>query len=420
MTNKNTFGKVNKAFAGKLFAGLASVMMAVASIPFFTVSASANTAPVLNKRDTTVTNEDLEETRNVGVDLVLTDNSGFLAASFGIKYDDRLEYTDFVPYSEAGDAFEVVCNEEEHLLWFVGAAGTQADTESAWEEDEFLSVYFDIPEEVQGGNFELNFVWTGLDGSQAYWYADQETDLMDEMAETAMNGKVTYYNPGSEALSTNVLELNPYGQGKLEVLNASAEVFWFSSNPEIASVDETGLVSAVSAGTCQVQAYLNNHIMTCDVTVSDRYYYSVADAAELKLTDADANVVLEFPEDHDAENGEVKWISASPDVVAVDSDGTIHALQNGKANILATYNGTTYMRSIHVEFNASAASETIVPGDIDGNGKLEIQDIVYGNRIIVGVENATDQQIQTGDVNANGKLDFPDMMTLLRKLVGLE
>ncbi|MDE5753446.1 MAG: Ig-like domain-containing protein, partial [Oscillospiraceae bacterium] len=217
---------------------------------------------------------------------------------------------------------------------------------------------------------------------------------------------------------TNVLELNPYGQGKLEVLNASADPFWFSSNPEIATVDQTGLVSAVSAGTCQVQAYLNNRMMTCDVTVSDRYYYSVADGTELNLTDADAKVVLEFPEDPD---GAVTWISANPDVVTVDSDGTVRALQNGKANILATYNGTTYMRVINVEFGASKSREaTFVPGDIDGNGKLEILDVVYGNRVIVGVDSVTEEQIQIADMNKNGKLDLPDMMTLLRKLVGLE
>ena len=415
MTNKNTISKAVKAFTTRIFAGFISALMTVAAVPAF---AAAETAPVLNMRNTVVTNEDLAETRNVGVDLVLTNNEGFLGASFGIRYDDRLEYTDFVPYSETGDAFEVICNEEENLLWFVGAGGTQADTASAWEEDEFLSIYFDIPEEIEGGIFELNFVWTGLDGSQAYWYADRETDLMDEMAETSLNGKITYSNPDSEVLSTSVLELNPYAQGKLEVFNASSDVFWFSSNPAIATVDETGLVSAVSAGTCQIQAFLNNKIMTCDVTVSDRYYYSVADSSELKLTDTEANVVLEFPEDPD---GTVTWISANPDVVTVDSDGTIRALQNGKANVLATYNGTTYMRVINVELGVVARNPVnVLTGDVNGDGTVDICDVVLCNRIYVGVENATAEQIQAGDVDGSGRIDLSDSMILLRKLVGLD
>ncbi|MDE6087306.1 MAG: Ig-like domain-containing protein, partial [Oscillospiraceae bacterium] len=220
----------------------------------------------------------------------------------------------------------------------------------------------------------------------------------------------------SEVLSTSVLELNPYAQGKLEVLNASSDVFWFSSNPAIATVDETGLVSAVSAGTCQIQAFLNNKIMTCDVTVSDRYYYSVADSSELKLTDTDANVVLEFPEDPD---GTVTWISANPDVVTVDSDGTIRALQNGKANILATYNGTTYMRVINVELGVVARS-AVLAGDVNGDGTVDICDVVLCNRIYVGVENATAEQIQAGDVDGSGKIELSDSMILLRKLVGLD
>ncbi|MDE7122464.1 MAG: Ig-like domain-containing protein, partial [Oscillospiraceae bacterium] len=408
MTRKNTMSKATRAFTTRIFAGFVSAMMTLAAVPFFTVTAAAEEAPVLNMRNTVVTSEDLATNRNVGIDLVVNGNEGgFLAASFGIRYDDRLEYTDFVPNSETGDAFEVICNEEENLLWFVGAGGTQADTASVWAEDEFLSIYFDIPEEIEGGIFELNFVWTGLDGSQAYWYADRETDLMDEMAETSLNGKITYSNPDSEVLNASVLELNPYTQEKLEVLNASGEVFWFSSNPAVATVDENGVVNAVAVGTCQVQAFLNNKIMTCDVTVTDRYCYSVADSSELKLTDANANVVLEFPEDPE---GTVTWISANPEVVTVDSDGTVRALKDGKANILATYNGTTYMRVINVELGVVAKRSAVLPGDVNLDDTVDIRDVVLCNRIYVGVESATAEQIQAGDVDGSGKIDLSDSM----------
>ncbi|MDE5885395.1 MAG: dockerin type I repeat-containing protein, partial [Oscillospiraceae bacterium] len=239
MTNKNTISKAARAFTTRVFTGFVSAMMTIAAVPFFTNSVSASaaseTAPVLNMRNTVVTNEDLEETRNVGVDLVLTNNvNGFRGASFGIQYDDRLDYTNFVPCSKTGNTFEVFPNEEESLIWFVSADGAPADATGT--EDTFLTIYFDIPEETENDIFELNFIFTNLDGSQAYWYADSEADLMDEIAETSLNGKITY------------------------------------SDPAIAPADETGFGNVVSRGARQMQALANPKIRTCDVIVSDRYY----------------------------------------------------------------------------------------------------------------------------------------------------
>lgn len=400
----------NKKNIAKLLAVLA---FSINHFHFF-IHTNAETAPTLEMRDTIVTKEDLKETRNVGLDLILKNNNGFTIASFGIKYDDRLEYTDFVPGSEAGDAFEVVCNEEENLIWFYAAAGAEYDTASIEEEDNFLSIYFDIPEEIEGGNFEFNFVWTGLDGSQAFWYIGKNTDLIEKIIESTNNGRIIYCNPESEDINVKNLRLNPYEQYQLEVLNASAEPFWFSTDTNVATVNEKGLVSSIAAGTSIIYAYLNNHIMTCTVVVSDKYHYSMDDSSELELTDPDKKIVLEFP---NADN-DIEWFSADPDIATVDKDGTINVLKNGKAHILAKSNGITYMKVLNINF---VKTRTItIPGDINGNGEVEISDVVLGNRIYVGVDKATAERIKAGDLDKSGKIDLSDTMRILRKLVGLE
>ena len=99
----------------------------------------------------------------------------------------------------------------------------------------------------------------------------------------------------------------------------------------------------------------------------------------------------------------------------MDSDST------GKANILVTYNGTTYMRIVNAEFGVMAMNTTVfLPGDVNSNGTVDICDVVLCNRIYVGVENATAEQIQAGDVDGNGRIDLSDSMTILRKLVGMD
>lgn len=47
-----------------------------------------------------------------------------------------------------------------------------------------------------------------------------------------------------------------------------AEVMWVSDNPEVATVDSTGLVTAVSSGTANVNTTSGTLSTTCRVTVT--------------------------------------------------------------------------------------------------------------------------------------------------------
>lgn len=409
MTKKNTNGRT------RLFTGLLSAIVALANMPLF--AAAAANAPALSIKNTTVRPEDIAESRNVGVELVISDNQkGFRASSFGVRYADGLNYTNVEALTDAGEAFEVVCNPEENLLWFIGASAAEKDSASALQEESIVKLYFDIAEDVNGGDFGLEFVWTGLDGSNAYWYASTESNSIEEVKENSKNGKISFCNPDSEELNYTALQLNPDGQEQLRVANASGEIFWFSSNTAVATVDENGLVSAVSSGECLVHALVNDHMLTCNVTVLDAYHYDVTGSEELVLTTTETTIVLEYPDA--TEN--VTWISANPDVITVDEDGTLHAVKEGTANILATYNGKTYMKKITVNFATESLNPTAEPnGDANLDGALDINDVVFANKAVLGKETMTEAQIQACDFDKNGRVDAADALTILKAVVGL-
>lgn len=61
----------------------------------------------------------------------------------------------------------------------------------------------------------------------------------------------------------------------------------------------------------------------------------------------------------------------------------------------------------------------VVPGDINGDGKVSIPDATLALQMAVGKLTPTDAQLAAGDINKNGKIDISDVTVILRKGVGL-
>ncbi|MDE5769016.1 MAG: Ig-like domain-containing protein [Oscillospiraceae bacterium] len=429
--------KTNRKNSICTLAGCLTILIALASIPFCSVS--AETVPTLNLKNVTVQEEDLMNSRTIGMELAFCENTeGFRAVSFGIQYDENLTYTSMKAMTKTGEAFQVVCNPEQHMLWFNASGGDAKSVASTLQDETIAILYFDLAEKtedgtkINGGNFPVQFLWEGLDNSQAFWYTDTQTNTIDAIRENSLDGRISFFNPDSEIMSESEIRLSAGYQHSLEILNASGDVLWFSSDDSVAVVDENGLVTAVAPGECQIQAFVNEHIMSCDVIVTSEVYHLVSDNGAVNITDQTTTHVMEYPD----ALSKVTWISVKPGIVSIDPDGTMHAISNGVTNILGTYNGKTLMRIVNVdlgnsepitEFTTESTTESDgreflgqpQSGDVNGDGETDISDVVLCNRIYVGVENVAKKQIQAGDMDNNGKIDLSDSMTILRMLVGL-
>ena len=87
------------------------------------------------------------------------------------------------------------------------------------------------------------------------------------------------------------------------------------------------------------------------------------------------------------------------------------SLQNGDTVSCITYNGFPVFVTEKEGFSAD--------GDADGNGALDILDIITVNKAILGKENLDPERIPYIDFNQNNVPDSDDALTMLKMLVGL-
>jgi uncharacterized protein YjdB len=113
-------------------------------------------------------------------------------------------------------------------------------------------------------------------------------------------------------------------------------VAWTSSNPEIATVDDSGKVTAISAGDATITAKVGTHTATCEVTVVILIHNISLDKTELTL-DRGTNDQLKVSIDPSdtTEDTTVTWTSSNPAVAAVDSTGKVTAISKGSTTITA-------------------------------------------------------------------------------------
>lgn len=61
----------------------------------------------------------------------------------------------------------------------------------------------------------------------------------------------------------------------------------------------------------------------------------------------------------------------------------------------------------------------VIKGDVDGNGGVDILDVIIINKAILGKENLSDSSLKSADVNGNGVPDSTDSLSIMKFIVGL-
>ena len=118
-------------------------------------------------------------------------------------------------------------------------------------------------------------------------------------------------------------------------------VIWTSGNPEVATVNDNGFVTALSEGiaTIVVTAVDGNISANCKVKVS-RHEISVTDITlnheALTLAPKDTITLIATVQPDDADNKNVTWTSSNPAMATVNNDGLVTAIANGEAIITAS------------------------------------------------------------------------------------
>lgn len=162
-------------------------------------------------------------------------------------------------------------------------------------------------------------------------------------------------------------------QLEVEVLPENAsdkEVTWMSREPEIATVDENGLVTGLSAGDATIVAMAGGVNGFAKITVTPapiRVESITLNQTELPMfVGATYTLTAEVKPDN-ATNKTVTWASDKPETVSVDDKGVVTAIQEGQATITATADEKTASCIITVSVPAFSNLDVPFLSECSGN-----------------------------------------------------
>lgn len=155
---------------------------------------------------------------------------------------------------------------------------------------------------------------------------------------------------------------------------ASANLQWTSSDEQVVTVNEQGVVTGVEVGQAAITATTldgSNLSATCVVTVKPHAVSAtgiVLDRESLTMTVGQVSTLLASVLPENADNREVTWNSTDATIASVNSAGEVRAIKTGTTQIYATTTDGT---------NLSATCEVTV---VDAAGNiLEADDFSAGN-----------------------------------------
>lgn len=166
------------------------------------------------------------------------------------------------------------------------------------------------------------------------------------------------------------------------------QLLWMTTDPSVAKVTASGLVTAAGNGTADVQAHTANVVGTARVTVSQRAAAIQVDPAGLVLTAlGDTARVVAMAQDslgHGMPGARCVWTSLDSAVVRVDGQGLVTALKVGTAALRASRDGaegfgvaTVIQTAAHIEITVAgdtlyALGDTVALSAVvrDANGYL--------------------------------------------------
>lgn len=234
------------------------------------------------------------------------------------------------------------------------------------------------------GDYELTYEYTDEDGNSA-----EPVVITITVKEPVMPENIKILDEASSELTTNEIELK-IGDTKQLTISVLPENATFkdieseSSNPGIATIDETGKITAISEGNTQITIR-----STKDQNVKRIINVKVSKvlAESIKISLAKTQLHMEetvtataniLPTNVTIKN--VKWESSNPNVATVDASGKITAITDGNATItVTTQDGSNKSDSVNIVVNTVV---NITNAELNsmisvGSKKTEYIDIPY-------------------------------------------
>lgn len=187
-------------------------------------------------------------------------------------------------------------------------------------------------------------------------------------------------------------------------------VEWSSSNPGIASVDDTGRVTAVSAGTATitVKVLKTREIATCEVTVDPDKNNFIILKSDSSLNYDELGYLRRI--DLNTTVDEIKDQFTNDNLYFYDINGNVLNDEDtiGTGTQIKLFNGDEVVDTKTV----------VITGDMTGDGLINNRDVAMMNKTLIGTVEAEEYQMLAIDVNGDGSVNNRDAAMVARYLVG--
>lgn len=163
-------------------------------------------------------------------------------------------------------------------------------------------------------------------------------------------------------------------------------VAWTSSNPTVASVDQNGLVTALSAGSAMITVTAQDGSgieNSCAVTVKQHVESVSLDQINRPLNVGESYQLSANITPSDATNKNVTWESSDPMVATVSSSGLVKALNSGSTTITVTTEDGEFTATSRIDVMQYVSNITL-----DSNSVTIYENESWKLNASVGPENA--------------------------------
>ena len=182
---------------------------------------------------------------------------------------------------------------------------------------------------------------------------------------------------------------------------------WKSDNESVATVSQTGLVTALKDGSATITVITNDggFKATCDVTVKKKVIAVTGvklSAASMTLREGDKGTLTATVEPANATNKNVEWWTSDLDVVSVTStsggsNGYVEARGAGKATVTVKTEDGEFSASCEITVEKKEVPVTGIA--LEQSSLLLPVGNTYALKAHVQPSNATDQDIKWGSSN---------------------
>lgn len=178
-----------------------------------------------------------------------------------------------------------------------------------------------------------------------------------------------------------------------------------------------------SGETTDYTIVIPDKVTSLDVSASTvNEYASIDKTGQIKIKSGETKVTLKVT----AENGDVRKykINVKRDNSATEATTettTEETTEKTEDSSKTTENSSETTEDTSGDTTEETTEQPVIhKGDLNGDDKINALDIIFVQRIIVGLDELTDEKLLLADINGDGKINALDIIFIQRHIVGLE